>query len=118
MRKSTWKLGFAGAAAGCINGLFGAGGGMILVPMLSQGAGLQEEEIFPASVSIMLPLSIISLAVEASTAPLPWTAALPYLIGSASGGVLAGLLRKKIPVSWLHRVLGLLILYGAWRYLC
>ena len=43
---------------------------------------------------------------------------LPYLIGSAFGGVAAGLWGRKIPTLWLHRFLGAMILWGGVRYLC
>ena len=114
--KQLWKIALAGALAGAANGLFGAGGGMILVPMLAT-TDLDEQEIFPASISIIFPLTLVTLIVSSAQAPLPWLSALPYLIGSAAGGILAGLYWKKIPVIWLHRLLGGLILYGAWRYL-
>ena len=106
-----------GAAAGAINGLFGAGGGMILVPLLQRLGSLDEEEIFPASISVILPLCIVSIAAQAENG-LPWGTALPYLIGSILGGTIAGLCGKKIPVLWLHRILGALILWAGWRYLC
>lgn len=113
------KLGstLAGAAAGAVNGLFGAGGGMILVPMLSAGSDFTEEEIFSSSIMIILPMCFVSLAVSSGGA-LPWTDALPFLLGGIPGGLLAGFFGKKIPVVWLHRFLGLLILYGGVRYLC
>lgn len=110
--------GLAGAGAGAINGLFGAGGGMVLVPLLTGLTDLEEDEIFPASVSIILPICLTSLAITACKHPIPYQQALPYLIGSAAGGVLSGLLGKKIPTLWLHRALGLLILWGGVRYLC
>lgn len=118
MRKSK-KLGTAaaGAIAGAVNGLFGAGGGMVLVPLLTLLTDLQEDEIFPASVSIILPICFISLGFTAISSGIPWVDALPYLIGSAAGGILAGALGKKIPLIWLHRGLGLLILWGGVRYL-
>lgn len=112
------KIGLAGAVAGAANGLLGAGGGMILVPMLSKSGVLEEAEIFPASVAIILPVCLVSLAVSAVQAPLPWSEALPYLLGSIPGGILAGLFGKKIPVKWLHRILGAVVLYGGIRYLC
>ncbi len=118
MKQTLRRSSLAGAAAGCINGLFGAGGGMVLVPLLSLTGELEEEEIFPASISIILPMCFASLFIGSLHDPLPWAAALPYLIGSAAGGLLAGLLGKKIPTVWLHRILGVLILYGGWRYLC
>ena len=111
------KSGFAGAAAGVINGLLGAGGGMILVPLLSASKDWTEQEAFPASVAIILPLCVVSLIFSTLQNPLPWQEALPYLIGAIPGGLLAGLLGKKIPVLWLHRILGAMILWGGLRYL-
>lgn len=107
----------AGACAGAVNGLFGAGGGMVLVPLLLMLTDLEEEEIFPASISVILPICLVSLLTGAAQNALPWAAAAPYLIGSAAGGVLAGSLGKRIPVVWLHRGLGALILWGGVRYL-
>lgn len=112
-----WKMSLAGAIAGAVNGLFGAGGGMVLVPILTTTHELEEEEIFPASVSIILPICVVSLAASASGG-LPFQEALPYLLGSAGGGILAGLTGNKIKVTWLHRGLGILILWGGIRYLC
>lgn len=119
MRKTgTWELFTAGSAAGIVNGLFGAGGGMILVPLLTKLTDIEEVELFPSSIAIILPICLVSLSVSAGTAPLPWQEATPYLIGSVIGGTLAGFLGRKIPVLWLHRVLGALILWGGIRYLC
>ena len=117
MYKFSIRTALAGGIAGCINGLFGAGGGMVLVPLLNKLTDLEEDEIFPASISIILPMCLVTLHITSRQAPLPWTASLPYLIGSAMGGILAGLIGKRIPTTWLHRILGVLILYGGWRYL-
>ena len=116
-KKQRLVLLLAGSSAGLINGLFGAGGGMILVPLLGMWAQLEEEEIFPASLSIILPACLVSLLSWSFVQPLPWYEAMPYLIGSAAGGVLAGLFGKHIPTLWLHRGLGILIVWGGFRYL-
>ena len=108
----------AGLLAGTVNGLFGAGGGMILVPMLTFCSSLKEEEYFPASVCVILPICLVSLTVTALSGELPWRQAFPYLLGSGAGGILAGLWGRKIPVKWLHRGLGILIIWGGIRYLC
>lgn len=113
----SWKLGICGGIAGAINGLLGAGGGMILVPLLSRSKELEEEQIFPSSVSIILPLCIVSLSVSAMHGQIPWKEALPYLLGSVPGGLIAGILGRKISVKWLHRALGIIILWGGIRYL-
>ena len=112
------KTAVAGFCAGAVNGLFGAGGGMVLVPLLTALTDIEDKDIFPASVSIILPICIVSLSIGAFTQGLPFQQAFPYLSGSVGGGILAGITAKKIPVKWLHRGLGLLILWGGVRYLC
>ena len=107
----------AGACAGAVNGLFGAGGGMLLVPLLTKLTDLEDDEVLPASISIVLPICVVSLCFSAMKGGLPWAEASPYLLGSAAGGILAALVGKKIPTLWLHRGLGLLILWGGVRYL-
>lgn len=116
--KPFFSMALTGALAGAVNGLFGAGGGMVLVPLLTLMTPLSSRAVFPASISIMLPICLVSLAAAAANGTLPWREALPYLIGSAAGGVLAGIWGRKIPVLWLHRGLGILILWGGFRYLC
>ena len=119
MQKSNhWPFILAGTAAGLINGLFGAGGGMVLVPLLSLSSRVKETDVFPISISIILPICLVSLAITAATDSIAWSLALPYLFGSVLGGIAAGKLGKKIPVTWLHRSLGILILWGGIRNLC
>ena len=110
-----WGLMAAGFAAGCVAGLFGGGGGMVLVPLLSIFSCLEETEIFPASLSVMLPVCLAALLLSGGGF---FREALPFLPGSLLGGWLAGRYGARIPVKWLHRGLGILILWGGFRYLC
>ena len=105
----------SGAAAGFVNGFFGAGGGMVLVPLLIHAAKMEDKRAFSSSVCIILPLCLVSLAVYASNGLLPLREALPYLLGGAVGGVLAGLLFRKVSARLLHLALGALILFGGVR---
>lgn len=108
----------AGSCAGAINGLFGAGGGMVLVPLLSLLTDLEDQEIFSASIAVILPICIVSLIATATTGTVTFREVLPYLIGSAVGGLAAGIWGQRIPVKWPHRGLGILIIWGGIRYLC
>ena len=118
MKRSRIGLPVAGFCAGAVNALFGGGGGMVLVPLLTAMTDLEDNEIFPSSIAVILPVCLVSLIFAASYTPLPWRDAAPYLAGSAIGGTMAGLWGRKIPVLWLHRGLGILILWGGVRYLC
>ena len=117
MRQISWGCAVAGACAGAVNGLFGAAGGMVLVPLLTSLTDLTDEDIFPASISIILPICLVSLAWTWYAGDLRFSYALPYLFGSAAGGLLAGKWGQNIPTKWLHRGLGILILWGGVRYL-
>ena len=110
-----WKVLLTGALAGFVNGFFGAGGGMLVVPLLIVLVGLADKQAFSSAISIILPLTIVSLVIYAKNGALDIKAALPYLLGGAGGGVLAGLWFRKIPAKALHLILGGVILAGGVR---
>lgn len=107
----------AGALAGLVNGIFGAGGGMLLLPVLEKTTDLKGKECFACAVCIILPLSLISAGVYLLRGGQFAAESLPYLIGGGAGGVVAGLLLKKVSAVWLHRLLGIFILWGGFRLL-
>ena len=115
--KNRIGAGIAGLGAGIVNGLFGAGGGMVLVPLIGRLTDLEESSLFGCSITILLPMCIISLLFAGGWEDFSLLQALPYLAGSFTGGIFAGLWGKYIPTIWLHRFLGALILWGGIRYL-
>ncbi len=120
MKKGLKKYGgalLAGGLSGLANGLFGAGGGMLLLPVLEKTTSLKPRELFASSVCIILPISLVSVGVYFLQGGDFATEAVPYLLGGAGGGVLAGLLLKRLPTKLLHYVLGAFILWGGIRLL-
>lgn len=111
------RLLITGALAGLANGFFGAGGGLFLVPLLTGWVGLEERKAFATSVAVILPLSVVSVLVYLKKGEIELLANLPYLIGGAAGGVIAGKVFGRVKMVWLRRVFGLLILYGGVRAL-
>ena len=67
MRSAKIRLLLTGAAAGLVCGLFGAGGGMVLVPLLVRFCRMESKTAFASALSVMLPVSRVSLAVHALT---------------------------------------------------
>ena len=110
-----WRCLIAGTAAGFINGFFGAGGGMVLVPLLVYLVGLDDKLAFSSAIPIILPFCIVSLFIYHMGGSLPLRDSIPYLIGGAGGGVLGGILFKKVSATFLHIALGILILFGGVR---
>ena len=113
--RDRWKFALSGAAAGAANGLFGAGGGMVLVPLLTKWAKVDDREAFATSISIVLPLCLISILVYTAKGSIDIMAALPYLMGGIIGGFVGGKVFKKVPTAVLHKALGIIILYGGIR---
>lgn len=116
-----WKkygITVAGICAGAVSGLLGAGGGMVLIPLLRSTDALSEEALFPASVCMILPICIVSLVMTYTRGVLSLREIYPWLLGSGIGGILSGIWGKRIPVVWLHRILGVLILWGGVQKLC
>ena len=111
------KCALSGVAAGVLNGLFGAGGGMVLVPLLTGWCNLEDRKAFATGLVIILPMCLVSLSVYLFHDAVDFFGSIPYLLGGFAGGLLGGYLFHRIPVKWLHRTLGLLILYGGIRKL-
>ncbi len=115
--KNKLKCVVTGLLAGIPNGFFGAGGGMVLVPLFCRWIKLAEREAFATSVSVILPMSAVSAIIYLLREDFEIIAALPYLSGGLIGGILAGFVFKKVPTGLLRKALGIFIIYGGVRSL-
>ena len=111
------QYGLSGALAGLVNGAFGAGGGMVLIPMFRKVCRMEEKNAFATSVAVILPMSVVSALIYLLRADMDLLTALPYLIGGTVGGFFGGKVFKNIPTIWLKRIFGLFLLYGGVRSL-
>lgn len=115
-KKSTIKPIFLsiifGAITGFINGLFGGGGGMIVVPFLSKLLKFETDKAHATAILIILPLSILSTILYASFGNLDLKLAIPVGIGVVSGGALGAFLLKKISNKWLTIIFSLVMAFA------
>ena len=107
--KEKWKYVVTGALGGLANGLFGSGGGLFLVPLMTRWSKLEERKAFATSVAIILSLSIVSSVVYFTKGALDFSTAWPYLLGGGIGGVISGLVFQKVPLNFLRRIFGCLL---------
>lgn len=101
-----------GALGGAINGIFGAGAGMVLVPLLSEWAKIDYKNALATSVSVVLPISLTSAAVYIFRGGVDMPAVLPYLLGGLLGGIIGGIYFNRVSSKWIRRVFALFIIYG------
>ena len=91
----------AGIVTGLANGLFGGGGGMLVVPMLAFLAGMPVKNAHATAILIILPVSALSGIIYAAFGNFTLSAGIPVTAGVLAGGVLGALLLKKLPVKWI-----------------
>ncbi len=105
-----------GLAGGLLNGLFGAGGGMAIVPLLGR-AGLETQRAHATSIAVTLPLSVASSLFYLSLGNVRLGEALPFLPLGLAGAWLGGRLLPHLQSVWLHRMFGVVVIYSALRLL-
>jgi uncharacterized membrane protein YfcA len=83
------KVLVAGTAVGFLTGLFGVGGGFVIVPALTLVLGLSMPEAIGTSLLVIAINSAVALAGRLGAGPIDWGVAIPFTI-SAILGVLVG----------------------------
>ena len=79
-----WPARIAGTAAGLANGLFGGGGGMVFLPILSRWGGLSQRKLYATCVGVIFPVCLVSAAVYLFRGELSLLAAAWWAAGSAA----------------------------------
>ena len=105
-----------GLISGVVNGIFGSGGGMIVVPMLEKG-GIVPQKAHATSIAVILPLSIISSFLYLRNGHFDLIDSLKYLPGGIAGTFVGCFFLKKISAKLLVRAFGVLIVIAGVRLL-
>jgi hypothetical protein len=105
-----------GFCAGIANGLLGAGGGMIVVPMLIK-SGLPIVKSHATSVAVILPICVLSASLYVRRGSVTLGQALPYLPFMLIGSAIGAWALPKLNRALLRRIFGGLMLWAAWRML-
>lgn len=113
--KDKFKYLVIGACAGAANGFFGSGGGLFLVPLFTGWLGMRQKQAFATSVAVVFPLSAVSAIIYFWKGGMELSAAMPYLLGGAAGGLLSGLCFSRVSVPLLRKAFALLLLWGGIR---
>jgi uncharacterized membrane protein YfcA len=115
---SSIKLSYAvvvGLAAGLLGGLFGVGGGLIIVPGLVSLAGMDRRLAHGTSLAATLPIAAASLITYLSHGNVDWAVALFLAIGAIVGAIVGTTLLQVIPKNVLIIVFVITVLATATR---
>ena len=99
------------ALVGFVNGFFGGGGGMLLVPLLEKSMKCPVKKSHATAIAIILPVSIagaITYIINGYFKVLP---VLSVSGGAVVGGIIGALLLKKLP-SQVVRIVFAIIMTG------
>jgi uncharacterized membrane protein YfcA len=115
-RRAPWLLPLVAMAIGLLTGIFGVGGGFLIVPALVLGFGFPFAIAAGTSLLVIGLNSIAALAFRVDTwSQIPWHVPLLVVLGGLVGSLVASAFNRGIPQRPLERAFAvLLVILAAW----
>lgn len=102
-----------GVCSGIINGLLGAGGGMLAVPTLK--TQLEPQKAHATTVAVILPMCLVSSIWYLAAGRVSVSDALPYIPFGVIGAAVGSFLLTKMNAKWLRIIFSLLMIWAGAR---
>src|SRR5688572_17277559 len=96
------RIGLVGLAAGFMSGLFGVGGGVVIVPLLLIVAAFPAKLATGTSLSAIAPISVSGVVGYATAGEVDWVVALFLAVGAIAGAVIGTRLLVRISAPLLQ----------------
>lgn len=108
-----------GIAGGVASGLFGIGGGTIMVPILGLLLGFTQHRAQGTSlVALIPPTGVLAVLAYGKMGYVDWRVGLLLIPGVFLGGIAGGKIAKRIPAAMMRQVFAaLMFLFGVWQIL-
>ena len=117
MPEYVWALVILGLAAGVLSGMFGIGGGVVLVPGLSVIFGFELQEAMGTSLAVLvMPVTFFAVLAYYRAHELQIGPAMLIMIGLFLGGLVGAQLALNLPDGLLQRVYAVFLLWVSWRF--
>jgi len=109
----------AGTLVGLLSGLFGVGGGFIIVPALTLVLKLPMPQAIGTSLLVIAINSAVALATRLATTDLDWAVTLPFTLSAVLGVLVGGRIADRIDarksLQWFAGLLVTVAIYTALR---
>ena len=115
-KKNTFLI-ITGAVCGAVNGFFGGGGGMIVVPMLCKLLKYETKVAHATALAIILPVSIVSGITYIINKQFDFSIGISVTIGALIGGIAGALLLKKLSAKWVAKIFAVVMLIAGGKLL-
>ncbi|WP_242090060.1 sulfite exporter TauE/SafE family protein [Curtobacterium sp. DN_7.5] len=99
--RRTLALVVIGVLAGLLSGLFGVGGGVVVVPALMAVLGMDQRRASATSLVAIAPAALVGAITYAVQGEVHWLAALTLAVGSVIGAPLGARLLRAVPIRAL-----------------
>jgi uncharacterized membrane protein YfcA len=106
-----------GLVAGFLSGLFGVGGGILIVPALVLVLGFDQRLAHGTSLAAVLPIAIASFTSYATEGKVDWPVGLLLAAGAVAGAVIGTHVLHRLPHDALALAFSLLLIATAARLL-
>lgn len=107
----------ASSFVGLINGLLGAGGGSLVVPLYESGMGLEAKKAHATAIATMLPTCIVSSIIYLVGGRFEYISGSIVTAGVIVGGIAGSLLLKVIKNDFLSFVFYFIMIYAGIKLL-
>ncbi len=104
-----------GFIAGILCGLFGTGGGVVIVLFIALYLQLDQHIAQATAISITFVAATVSSVIYYFHGNLAWSIILPIAAGSIIGGYLGAKMMNRVPSSYLKRFFGLFMILSGMR---
>lgn len=112
--KKKWLNGALGALVGVVNGLLGAGGGMLAVPFLRK-SGIRPKEAHVNAVAVILPIAAVSTFLYWNRGSVRAADVWVFIPGGLLGSLLATQIMKWLSVKWIRLLFALFLIWAGIR---
>lgn len=102
-------LAATGLAAGVLSGLFGVGGGIVMVPAMVLMLGIAQRRAQAASLAAIIPIATVGALVFGGADNLDLAAAAVLTAGALIGVRLAGRILTRLSDARLRQIFGALL---------